>query len=98
MPPANRAIGGTDLPEARRVGSRSRLESARSHESGSPGQKTVIVPVQPPAHVLEWMIWIRLHLDLCGKAKPAFHLIPISHPWCKNRSEGSGHVGAPSWH
>jgi hypothetical protein len=45
------------------------------------GRKTGIVPVQPPAHVLERMVSIRSPFDLCDKSKGAFYLIPSSHRW-----------------
>lgn len=41
--------------------------------------KAGILHVQPPAQVLERMISIRLHLDVCDESNGALHVIPGSH-------------------
>ena len=41
--------------------------------------KAGVLHVQPPAHVLENMFSIRIHLDPCGEANGALKVIPGSH-------------------
>jgi len=41
--------------------------------------KAGILHVQPPAQILERMISIRLHLDVCDESNGALHVIPGSH-------------------
>jgi ectoine hydroxylase-related dioxygenase (phytanoyl-CoA dioxygenase family) len=41
--------------------------------------KADVLHVQPPAHVLENMISLRLHLDKCGEENGALRVLPGSH-------------------
>ncbi len=45
--------------------------------------KAGVIHVQPPAHVLENMISVRLHLDPCGEENGALKVIPGSHQYGK---------------
>ena len=58
--------------------------------------KAGILHVQPPAPVLDGVISIRLHLDLCDESNGALQVIPGSHRWGRIAEGEIPHILAQS--
>ena len=54
-------------------------EKVEAEGFGPWSMKADVLHVQPPAYVLESMISVRLHLDLCTEDNGALRVIPASH-------------------
>ena len=54
-------------------------ERVEAEGYGPWSMKADVLHVQPPAEVLEHMISVRLHLDVCGEDNGALRVIPGSH-------------------